>query len=303
MLERPFRSLDGWVSYLGRLDLPVLRRTAAALESLRERADSVSGREIAAVVLQDPLMTLKVLAYLESHRSPCQNHDVTTIERALMMLGVERFFRSFPELQSVETQLEAWPKALIGVLRVIGRARNASRFARDWAQLRYDIDVDEVTVAALLYDCLEVALWCSAPSLALAIRREQDEHPGLRSHEAQRLVLGVTLGEIQRAVARAWHLPQLLARLMDDSEADNPRAQNVVLAVNLARHLANGWEDPAVPDDLAAVQRLLRIPEETLLARLGAPTLPGPDLPASAPLNSWPQNSQSACTPPGRSDG
>ena len=43
------------------------------------------------------------------------------------------------------------------------------------------------------------------------------------------------------------------------------------LAVNLARHSANDWHNPALPDDFSAIERLLHIDRETLLGRLGLP--------------------------------
>ena len=46
-------------------DLPVLRHTVWQLDELRAKIDHVSGRDIARVVLQDPLMTVKVLAYIQ----------------------------------------------------------------------------------------------------------------------------------------------------------------------------------------------------------------------------------------------
>jgi hypothetical protein len=79
------------------------------------------------------------------------------------------------------------------------------------------------------------------------------------------------------ALCHAWHLPELLTTLMDDGKAHLPRVQNVKLAVNLARHSTGGWTDPAIPDDLTAVQNLLHISRETLLHRLQLPpeVLPG----------------------------
>ena len=47
--------------------------------------------------------------------------------------------------------------------------------------------------------------------------------------------------------------------------------QNVTLAVNLARHSTSNWRDAALPDDLAAIEKLLHIKRETLLSRLNIP--------------------------------
>ena len=114
MIEKPLANLATWVDYFTRVDVPVLRRTARDLAALREKEDTVSGRVIAHTVLQDPLLTLKVLALIEQRRRASQNHDITTIERAIMMFGVTPFFRHFETLPTIEDQLAQHPQALLG---------------------------------------------------------------------------------------------------------------------------------------------------------------------------------------------
>ncbi len=269
MLEHPLPDLASWVSYLGEADIPVLRRTARELARLRENEENVTGRQIASVILHDPLMTLRVLAYIEAIRSQSQNADITTIDRAIFMLGVTPFFRKFEALPLVEDTLQAHPQALIGLLRVITRARHASLLARDWAIVRHDLDVEEVTIAALLHDTAEILLWCFAPALMSRIRALQEQDRSLRSGAAQLRVLGLPVADLQLALARGRHLPELLLTLMDEAQADHPRVRTVVLAVHLARHLARGWEDAAIPDDLAAIGGLLSIAREPLVERIG----------------------------------
>ena len=58
---------------------------------------------------------------------------------------------------------------------------------------------------------------------------------------------------------------------MDDANAELPRVQNVIFAVNLARHTANDWNDAALPDDLSAIEKLLHISRDSLLSRLDIP--------------------------------
>lgn len=267
-LTKPLPSLAAWVSYLSQAEIPVLKRTVRELARLREDEDKITGRQLAAVILHDPLMTLRVLAHIEAHRRRSQTADITTIDHAVMMLGITPFFARFAELPQVEDRLQGEPQALLGLLRVIARARQASLFARDWAVLRHDLDVEEVTVAALLHDTAEILLWCFAPTLMLAVRARQKAQPGLRSATAQSEVLGITLHELQLALASAWRLPALLQTLMDDAHADHPRVRNVVLAVNLARHAANGWDDPAIPDDLEGIGRLLGLSRAAVVERL-----------------------------------
>lgn len=271
MPETTIPNIDRYIAYLSGARVPVLRRTVRELTELRENEENVTGRQLASVVLQDPLMTLRVLIHLEEHRRQSQNHDITTVERAIMMLGVSPFFKHFSDLPTVEERLAQHPRALVGVLRVIGRAKSATRFARDWALMRHDLDVDEIAVAALLHEAAEILLWCFAPAQMLKVDEVMLATPGLRSAVAQRSVLGIVANDLQQGLVRAWHLPELLITLMADSEATNPRVRNVILACDLARHAAKGWQDPALPDDYAAIARLLRISPESLLRRLNVP--------------------------------
>lgn len=269
MLEQPLPDLAAWVNYLSLADMPVLRHTAREFARLRENEDRVSGRQVASVILQDPLMTLRVLAYIEAHRRRSQNADITTIDRAVMMIGITPFFRRYEVLPLLEDTLEAHPQAILGLLRVITRARNASLLARDWAVLRHDLDLEEVTVAALLHDSAEILLWCFAPTMMMRVRGMQAQNRSLRSAATQQAVLGICAQDLQLALARAWRLPELLLRLMDEAHATHPRVRNVVCAANLARHLANGWDDAAIPGDLAAASDLLGIGRESLVERIG----------------------------------
>lgn len=269
MIDTPFATLDSWVAFFREAELPVLRRTVTELDRLRDNAEVVNGRVLSSIILQDPLMTVRVLAYIEKHRRRSQNADITTIERALMMIGITPFFRDFQNLPLVEDALKPYPKALVGLLRVITRAKHASRWAREWAMIRHDLDVDEITVATLLHDVAEILMWCFTPALALNIRDMQAQDRSLRSSTAQQQVFNITLSDLQVELAREWHLPELLTTLIDRKNESNPRVRNVALAVDLARHSANGWDDAALPDDFKAIEDLLRIGHEQLMQKLG----------------------------------
>ena len=269
--DQSLHDLAAWVAFLGSAEIPILRQTARRLDEARQNIEQIGAREIAAIVLQDPLMAVRVLAYIQPIHGKHLRSAITTIGNAVMMLGVEPFFRTFEAPLTLETVLKDESPALLGVLQVIRRAQRASAYAHEWAFERHDINIEEVTLAALLHDLSEILLWCFAPRTAIAIRdRLQADHT-LRSVRAQQQVLGYALADVQRALCSAWQLPALLSTLMDDANAELPRVQNVILAVNLARHSANDWTDAALPDDLRAIAALLHKKRETLLAQLKIP--------------------------------
>lgn len=270
-LTHALPAVDDYVEFFSHQQLPVLRHTVREFDAMREEIDSVSGKRVASVVLGDPLMTMKLLSHLEQHRRRSQNHDITTIDRAIIMMGITPFFETFRELTTVEETLSAHPKALIGVLKVIGRARKAAKLARDWAVIRHDLDVDEITVAALLRQATDIVCWIFAPTLTQQAYALQEADHTLRSTDAQRQVFGVSARDIQLALVHAWKMPELLIHLLDESRSDHPRVRTITLAADVTRHLAHGWEDDALPDDIADICALLHIAPDALLRRLNAP--------------------------------
>jgi HD-like signal output (HDOD) protein len=267
MIDRQL-GLNAWGVYLDQAPLPVLRRTATELARLKEKEDDLNGRDLTAVILHDPIMTVKVLRYLESHRGRSQVTDITTIDRALMMIGTTPFFKQFADQPIIEEKLADYPPALEGMMQVMSRARHAAMYALDWSVLRHDVDIDEVVVAALLRDLAEMLLWCFAPGQMLEVRDRMRHDPTMRSAAAQQEVLSFRVIELQIALASTWHLPKLLLSLMDESHAELPRTKCVALAVALARHSANGWTDAALPDDFAAIRDFLKIAPDEVWERV-----------------------------------
>jgi HD-like signal output (HDOD) protein len=263
------RNTATWAYLLSTAEIPVLQRTIEELARLREDEDALTARDISRVLLHDPLFTLRVLQYLQAHRRPTQVTDITTVEHALMMLGVTPFFEQFAKMPSVEQHLDEYPHALAGLMDVMSRAHCAALYAHDWAVVRHDIKADEVAIAALLHDLAEMLLWCFAPDLALQILKMLRADKALRTRDAQQTVLGFRILDLQNALMIEWKLAAMLQSLMDDAHPVAPaRQMNVALAVNLARHSAHGWDNPALPDDYAAIQKLLNLAEDEVLDRV-----------------------------------
>jgi len=241
----------------------VLSRSASELARLRAAEDEVTVRDIARVLLHDPLFSLRVLREAQALRGNAQTADIGTVEHALMMLGVRAFFERFSDLPVLERRLGG--RALAGLMRVMGRSHHAALNARNFADVRRDAAGNEVAVAALLYDVAEMLVWCFAPERSLRIEELQRADPALRSSAAQCAVLGFRLAELQRAMVDQWRLGALLRSMMSESRASDLRAVTVLLAVDLARHAARGWNNPALPDDYAAVGALLKLSHPEVL--------------------------------------
>ncbi|MHB1084619.1 MAG: HDOD domain-containing protein [Thiobacillus sp.] len=262
-----------WLAFLGRAEVPVLRHTARDLECLRADQSLLNASSIANVVTDDPLMTLKLLRYMQTHKHHSQAYELVDVKQMLLMMGLDTFFRAVPAKPVVEDMLHAHTDALICLLHTVRRAQRSSIYAFDWALRLHDLHAEEVLVSALLTHVAEMLMWCFNPAQMLEIQKRQAADKTLRSADVQQAVLGFTGVELQRQLTIEWKLPELLQTLMDPAYSHSPRVRNVMLAVNLARHSALGWENDALPDDYGEIAALLRMEPDKVKALVkAAPT-------------------------------
>jgi HD-like signal output (HDOD) protein len=258
-LDTPLPDLAAWVSYFLTAPIPVLASTAEALEAMRLREDDVDANLIGEMIAGDPWMTLRVLSHAAANRSARMLTDTGTVTAAVVMMGIGPFFRAFGSLPTVEDRLQDLEGALEGMQDVLRRSHRAATFALAFSVHRMDKDAPLIHQAALLHDFAELLLWCHAPSLALAVRERQHREPSMRSAAAQRELLGIELAELQFALMRAWHLHDLLVKTADERHAQHPSIRTVALAVRVARHSSQSWENPALGDDFEESASLLNL--------------------------------------------
>lgn len=262
-------SLAGWVALFDHATLPVLASTAQTLEDLRPNEDAVDAHLLADAISNDPLMTVKLLALVAQRRRGREGSDTETVTAALVMLGIPPFFHAFGPQQTVRERLEDLPEARAGFARVLLRSRRAARFAMGFAVHRMDHDAAVIHEAALLHDFAELLLWLRAPALALEIERRQGADATLRSASVQRELLNIELPQLQHALMLHWHLPKLLIEITDDHATHiSMQMRNVQLAIRVARHSAQGWDNAAIPDDVRDVGQLLNLSNDAALRLL-----------------------------------
>ncbi len=262
-IEQPPRDLAGWAALFRPDALPVLAATAAELDELAAHEDDVDAHLLSETVAADPLLTLKLLAHVGELLRHREATEVETVTGALVMMGIPPFFHRFADMAVAEDELADLPEALDGFRAVLRRSHRAARFAIGFAVHRMDHDAPLIHEAALLHDFAELLLWLHAPNLALRIAAAQAADPTLRSAAAQQAVLGIELADLQHRLMQQWRLPSLLVQLTDDHATHStPQLRNVMLAIRVARHSTQGWDNAAIPDDVRDVAELLQLSAE-----------------------------------------
>lgn len=271
-IREPLGSLGAWATAFEWEQLPVLSATVAEIERLRRMEDDVDAHRLSDVISRDPFLTVKLFAYLAKRRPGREETVPETVTGCLLMLGIPPFFAHFTGLRTVESVLSADAAAVDGLGAVLDRSQRASDFALAFAVHRMDHDAPLIHSAALLHEFTEMLLWLKAPRLAGEIARRQRILPQLRSSDAQRAVLKVSLAELQQELMTRWYIPQALTSLINPELAgSSAQALTVELATRVARHSAKGWDNPAIPDDIRDIAELLQIgvePTQHLLAEI-----------------------------------
>jgi hypothetical protein len=236
-----------WAAYLEHMDLPVKGASKAALEQLVARGDEVAPREYAGLLLDDPLLALRLIKEANARLPRRLARDITTPLGVVLALGTDLFREQLDSAPTV-------PDDNVGFLASEGQATLAARVALAWGGLHHDLDPGELALAALLANAGEIELWAFAPELPMQALEELKSGRARRSNEAQQQACGFAFKDLTLRLIEDWSLPGLIKQLVRGDET--MRAKLARLAVDTARHLGNGTDDPALPHDVQLATQL-----------------------------------------------
>lgn len=255
------------IAEISRWDIPVLRRSVEACRQLARRGNGLTALEVAGTLGKDPLMALRVLCAVNRVKRSSISAEITTIDHAVMMLGVEPFLRTFSAAPTLEANGQALEKVQYQLRGVMSRARHAALQAWDWAVVRNDAKADEVYIGTLLRHTAEMFLWLRRPEEMMRVRRAvvcegMDPVIALEQH------VGVQLDAFQGLFARTIKLPEFYWDFLDDKHAGKPRLYGPILASSLASHAERGWDSPELAKDIEAVALFLHQSGEAMTSRI-----------------------------------
>jgi len=242
--------VDQWAAYLTVQRLPVMARSKAAFAALEAAQDdtAISPRAFADLANRDPFFCLSLLREAEGRRTSRLGHETTTPLAAVLQMGetgVRDLLMSSPESDEMNQ----------GLIACESRAVLAGRLAAAWSSARADVSPDELVMAALLAEIGELMLWHFAPDLPQAALDSLASGASRRTSQAQELSCGFKFKDLTVKCAEIWNLPVILVQLIRGT--DSARANIARICINTARHLAAGFDNPALPDDIADIKQLI----------------------------------------------
>lgn len=294
-------SLQTWLERLKPGQTPIFRHTMASLLALKDRVEQIGAREVASLVLADPLASLRLIYLANNRVSRHFGNEVATVEHAIMMQGLGVYLEqvaAFPVLE--DTPLGRDPETLASLYRLLRLAQHAAWQARDFAVLHADVRAEEVEVAALLYYAPEFLFWLDAPDTARELARlRRIKEPEVAEAEA----LGFALEPLRLMLLEAWKIPEVIRDQLDTRYAQ--RSRNIILrsCLDIAHRSRYGWWDEHLMADYQALADIENTPLEVIVstvhrnavrvARHGA-WIPAPPAAAWLPMlpGPWPHEQQ-----------
>jgi HD-like signal output (HDOD) protein len=210
-------------------EFPALKKALSAIaEAMND--EKASNAELAATVLGDFTLTQKVLKLANSATYHAYARDVTTVSRALLILGSATVAYTAINIQLIDT-FEGLAESRVEATEELTKASFAGKLAREFATKSGEAFGEEAAVATLMYQLARLLVVFYFPDEWERIRELLEL--GLTEEDAFLQVLGVTPDELSEETLKEWSLPH---RVIPKSAA-RPKAPGQ-LVTNHAEYLA-----------------------------------------------------------------
>ncbi|MEP1215506.1 MAG: HDOD domain-containing protein [Marinobacter sp.] len=236
-------STQAWVTYLSKVELPVLANTLRRIDELTDSSNSTVN-ELANVILNDAQLTSQVLRLSNTVFYNQTRTQVSTVSRAITLIGFDAVKSMAISSLIVDSLLARNDRPHL--LRCLARAIHAAVQARCLLPKRNEHALEEVFIGALLMNIGELAFWSCETEQANELEAE------LRANEppveAQKAVLHTTFTEITRGLVEAWSLGPFIREVVAPGQANSKAASLVRHSVEMAKLSENGWRGAAMEE-------------------------------------------------------
>ncbi len=239
-------SIHGTVEFLVRRmrhkgDLPTFSRHIVEINNKLASLTAInlsSTGELANIILKDFSLTNKLLRVVNSAFYGNLSGRVTTVSKAVFLLGFEKVrmiaaaLMIFEHLQNKSELAELQEATVASYMSGI--------LAMDLAEQMKVDRKEEAFICAMLFNLGKVLVICYFPEEYQEIKKRMIEN-NIDENSAARSVLGIAYKELGMAISKSWNFPDKIVHSMEGLPAEDikkPRTEQEVL-----QHLANYSHD------------------------------------------------------------
>jgi HD-like signal output (HDOD) protein len=236
-------------------EFPALKHALTAIADAMQD-EHASNAQLATTVLGDFTLTQKVLKLANTVAYAPYARNVTTVSRALLILGSATVAYTAMNLQLIDT-FEGITGSREDAAHELATASFAGKLAREFATKSGESFGEEAAVATLLYQLARLLVVFYLPEEWSRIRELLNL--GLGEEEAFLQVLGVTPDELSEEAMREWSLPHQVIRTANTRpKTPGALATNHAewlaclagLSTELSHELARGADESKIQDVL-----------------------------------------------------
>lgn len=261
------QGLEFWKRHLTDQQMPVLAETAQTIVN-RAADSSSSAADLSRLVLQDVSMTTRVLRMANSFYYKPGEGKITTISRAVVLLGFDAVRNICVSLSLIDTFLRG-PNRDEAVAEM-ALCFHAAVQAKSLAELSQQKDPEEVFIATLLYHLGTLAFWCFAGDVdaGSADKLKKALQSGDPPEMIERDVLGFGLNELTVSLNQHWGLSQLLTRALDYRAAPTPSTRAIGFGHAIAKAMRSPEGAHSLERVLTEIEHSLKLPVDTVRVRV-----------------------------------
>lgn len=234
--------LADWLDRIDGMDLPLLGSVLGELRALAADADT-STYQLAEVILKDPNLTALVLRMANSAYYNPGALAITTVSRAIILLGVSGVLSIAVSAMVIESLADEQPRQRL--LEALARSFHAAVQARNLACRLTHAQREEVFIAALLFNVGELVFWSMDDPRVAELDRRMTE-TGAGPAELSKELLGVSFSALNKSLAQQWELGEVLHSA--HRAGQRAGASQPVRAVVLGEKIAQALADPDAHD-------------------------------------------------------
>ena len=252
------KGLDYWRRQLAERQMPVLAQTANTIVKRVSDEDS-SAMGLARLILKDVSMTTRVLRMANSVHFNPGTGKITTVSRAVVLLGFDTVRNICLSISLIDTFLSGPHRDMVIV--EMAQCFHAAQQAKALAELSHQKEAEEIFIAALLYRLGSLAFWCFVDSIDedVAARMKESMDQGQDRETMEQDLIGFRLDELTASLNQHWGLSPLLGSVLDSRGPATSRTKTILLGYEIAKALADAPGAPSLDKVLADVERSLNI--------------------------------------------
>jgi HD-like signal output (HDOD) protein len=236
------QTLDQWTRALCDKEMPIFSNTAQNIYSTLD--DKKKGAmELGSIILQDPNLTSKILKISNTVYYNPSNQKINTISRAIIILGSQVIREITIACSFFESIISSKNKQYAN--EEIAHAIHAAVQAKEIAILCNDTSPEEIFIATLLNNIGSITFWCFGDKHCQYLA-ELIDSGNFSPQEAEKKVLGFSLSELGKSLAKSWKLGGLIEDAISNPPSLNTRTQTIQQGKEIVHAINTGWKSKAM---------------------------------------------------------